>query len=457
MKIKRRRSIVQSTLSALMISIVGCDLDSSGSSSNNVDDESIIIESLVEQEFLDEGDSRCGLGGILVKSGPDLDQNGHLTDNEVNMSNVVCDASPIEILDPSLVAEGKVIFRHDTFGDEKFWTDQLKMHEVIETAVSPEVALSVGIKVDSEVLPEGILETVDLTDPKTTVALIALDAVVGLKGEVEEVDGEQHLKSVGVTCAFCHSTVDDSLAPGIGKRLDGWPNRDLDPGLIISLSPALQDPETQETLRSWGPGKYDAYWNHDGISNPAVIPPAYGFNGVHVSTFTGEGDISYWNAYVAVTQMGGVGSFSDPNLGINIENDPDLVTPKLAALKAYQFSLDAPRPSLASYDPVAAGRGKKVFENEGQCVQCHTGPFFTDANTRLHEPFEVGADPLLAQRSTTGKYRTTPLKGVSFHPPYFHDGSAENLSEVVQHYDGYLGLGLDDQQKSDLVEYLRSL
>lgn len=360
-------------------------------------------------------------------------------------------------LDPGLVAEGKEIFRHDTFGDEVLWTDTLQMHTVISNAVDPVTALGVGLKVDSEVLPEGILGMVDLEDPATTVALLKLDAVVGVKGTVEEIEGEDRLTRVGIACALCHSTVDDSVAPGIGRRLDGWPNRDLDPGLILSLSPALQDDQTQAVLKSWGPGKYDAYWNLDGINEPQVIPPAYGLAEVELETFTGEGPVSYWNAYVAITQMGGQGSFTDERLGIDIIADPDLVTAKLPALRAYQLSLPAPAPSAESYDVAAAARGKTLFEGFARCATCHSGPAFTDANERLHTPEEVGQDDTLASRGTTGMYRTTPLRGAWQHPPYFHDGSATTLAGVVDHYDALMSLELEAEQKLDLVEYLKSL
>ena len=368
-----------------------------------------------------------------------------------------CDDNNTGGMPASLVEQGKEIFRYDTFGDEALWTDVLQMHTVISTAVDPLTALAVGLKVDASVLPEGILEQVDLTDPATTVALLKLNAVVGLQGTVEEIDGTDVLTSVGITCAVCHSIVDDSVMPGIGNRLDGWPNRDLDPGLILSLSPALQDPATQAVLTSWGPGMYDAYWNQDGINNPQVIPPAWGLAGVDLETFTGEGPVSYWNSYVAVTQMGGQGTFVDERLGIDIQADPDLVTPKLQALAAYQLSVPAPAPPPGSYDESAAALGKTLFEGKAQCATCHSGPSFTDANERLHTPEEVGLDPTLANRGTTGMYRTTPLRGVWQHPPYFHDGSAATLADVVDHYDALMTLELTEPEKAYLVEYLRSL
>ena len=367
------------------------------------------------------------------------------------------DNGPGEDLDPELVAQGREIFRFDTFGDDSFWTDTLGLHRVIQSGVSPATALSVGLKVDASVLPAGLLESADLNDPATTVALLKLNAVVGVKGVVETVNGKDSLMSVGITCALCHSTVDNSVAGGIGQRLDGWPNRDLNVGAIVALSPALQDPATQAVLTSWGPGKYDAYWNHDGQNNPTVIPPAYGLHEVALETFTGEGPVSYWNAYVAVTQMHGHGNFDDPRLGIHIEQSPDLVTSKLPALREYQHSIAAPPPPAGSFDEAAAARGKALFTGQGRCSECHSGNALTDAGKRLHAPSEVGTDPTLAQRATTGLYRTTPLHGVWQHPPYFHDGSAATLDDVVKHYDDLFQLNLTPEEQQDLVEYLKSL
>jgi len=356
-------------------------------------------------------------------------------------------------LPPKLVAKGKKIFRFETYGDEQLWTDVLRMHEVIASSVSPELALAVGLKVDSEALPPGILETADLTDPATTVALIGLNAVVGVVGEVSRAG---KLRSVGITCALCHSTVDDSVLPGIGRRLDGWPNRDLDPGAIIALSPALTD-EQRAVYESWEPGFYDPRFNIDGINGPVLIPPAYGLAGVLLETYTGDGPISYWNSYVAVTQMGGHGTFIDPRIGVRVIQFPDRVTPRLPALLAYQLSLESPEPPPGSFDPDAARRGRGVFRGEGRCSTCHEGKLLTDANHRLHAPSDTGMDPEYASRSATGLYRTTPLRALWQHPPYFHDGSAATLLDVVDHYDSFLGLGLDEDEKSDLVEYLKTL
>jgi hypothetical protein len=327
------------------------------------------------------------------------------------------------------------------------------MHEVIASAVDPLTALSVGLKVDADALPPGILDTVDLTDPATTVALLGLDAVVGVKGQVSP-DGT--LESVGITCALCHSTVDDSVIPGIGHRLDGHPNRDLDPGFILSLSPAFSE-EQKQVLQSWGPGRYDPRWNIDGINDPVLIPPAYGLKHVGLETYTGDGPIFYWNAYVAVTQMGGQGIFIDPRIGVSVVRLPDLVTPKLPALFFYQLSLKAPKPPEGSFDVEAAERGEALFEGKAECASCHRGPAFTDALLTLHTAEEVGSDPLYASRSATGLYRTTPLRGAWQHPPYFHDGSAATLADVVTHYNDHFGLGLTTDEQSDLTEYLKSL
>lgn len=367
-----------------------------------------------------------------------------------------------EPLDPTLVAEGKEIFRFDTFGDEQFWTDTLRMHEVIQSAVTPAIALSVGLKVDLDALPAEVRSAlaagqVDLNSTATTLALLKLNAVVGVKGDVQNVGGQETLVRVGITCALCHSTVDNSFAPGIGRRQDGWPNTTLNPGAIIALSPALT--AAQKTVyNSWGAGLYDPRYNFDGKSTPLVLPPAYGLRGVAKETFTAEGPVSYWNAYVAVTQMHGRGNFSDPRLGVDIVQTPDLVTSKLAALREYQFTLEKPAPPTGSFDATAAERGRLVFAGEGKCAACHAGALFTDVNSGvLHAPSETVMDPRYAERTTQKAYRTTPLRGLWQHAPYFHDGSAATLVEVVEHYNRVRGLGLTEQQKRDLVEYLKTL
>ena len=373
--------------------------------------------------------------------------------------------------------EGQEIFRYDTFGDEQLWTDVLKMHEVIPS-VDPATALAVGLKVDVEALPPAVIDAlragqVDLKNPAVTLELIRLNAVVGVKGTVEN----GTLTKVGITCALCHSSVDNSFAPSIGKRMDGWANTDLNVGAIVALSPALDD-ATKAEFRAWGPGMYDPrHHAFDGKniislnspSLPIVIPPIYDLKGVGFETFTADGPISYWNAYVGVGQMGGQGNFSDPRIGLTISHTPDLVTPKLPALLAYQLSLRAPKPARDSFDADAAERGKDVFRNQARCASCHQGPTMTDVlktvfrgrdgDTQpfLHDPVNVGQDAAYAQRTATGKYRTTPLRGLQQHPPYFHDGSAATLSAVVDHYVKLFGLDLTPGQKADLVEYLKSL
>ncbi len=367
--------------------------------------------------------------------------------------------------DPAQIAEGKQIFRFDTFGDEQQWTGKLRMPEALST-VDPTTALSVGLKVDSEALPAAVVQgiqngSIDLKSPATTLALLKLDAVVGVKGTVTNVGGKDTLTAVGITCALCHSTVDNSFSAGIGKRLDGWPNRDLNPGAIIALSPALTAAQ-KAVYNSWGKGKYDPRFNIDGKNKPAVIPPAFGLEGVHKITFTGDGDeIAYWNRYVAVTQMGGLGTFSEPRLNLTVTNGTvDAVSSKLPALQAYQLSIKAPAAPAGSFDAAAAERGKVVFEGAGKCSTCHSGDKFTDANSVLHPPSDSMAEPetpSYASRSATKLYRTTPLRGVWQHAPYFHDGSAPTLEAVVASYNTKRSLGLTAAQMADLAQYLKSL
>lgn len=379
------------------------------------------------------------------------------------------DTARDEAPDPALVAQGKDIFRFDTFGDETQWTDALRLHEVIGAAVDPVTALSVGLKVDADALPAAVVQgikdgSIDLKSPDTTIALLKLNAVVGVKGTVENKSGKDTLTRVGITCALCHSTVDNSFAPGIGKRLDGWPNRDLDPGAIIALSPALDAP-TKAVYNSWGKGKYDPRFNFDHVNGPQVIPPAYGLLGIHRITATGDGeDIAYWNRYVAVTQMGGHGTFTEPRTGVSVTHGPDdLVSAKLPALQAYQLSLASPRPPAGSFAAAAAERGKVVFNGQGRCSTCHEGERLTDANSRLHLPSEVVSEPepngvpSYASRSATKQYRTAPLAGLWQHAPYFHNGSAATLADVVQAYNTRKALGLTPSQAADLVEYLKSI
>jgi hypothetical protein len=369
-------------------------------------------------------------------------------------------------------SEGQFIFRFDTFGDEQLWTDTLRLQDALRN-VSPRTALSVGLKVDSDALPPALINAikagqVNLDDPAVTIQLLKLDAVIGVIGRVAGANNE--LKTVGITCALCHSTVDNSVAPGIGRRLDGWANRSLNVGAIIALSPAITN---KEPFNSWGLGKFDPrfqYFNGTNIvplnslTLPVVIPSIFGLQGVRFETFTGDGPISYWNNYVGVTQMGGHGSFSDPRIGISLRQMPDLVTPKLPALLQYQLSLQTPPPPEGSFDRAAARRGEDLFNGTARCSTCHRPPLFTDVNSGpdpnvplLHSPSEEGQEPEYASRSATKLYRTTPLRALWQHPPYFHDGSARDLLAVVNHYNTVLMLGLRDRQKEDLVEYLKTL
>jgi hypothetical protein len=383
---------------------------------------------------------------------------------------------PLPPLDPALVQKGQQVFRYETFGDESFWTDVLQMNKVIETGVSPKTALAVGLKVDATALPAAVVAgiqdgSISLDDPQSTLALISLNAVVGVKGQVSKgVDGKLKLDRMGITCALCHSTVDNSFAKGIGKRLDAWPNRDLNPGLIISLSPALTQAQ-KAVYASWGPGIYDPRYNHDGLNNPVVIPPAYGLYGIPKAIFTGDGDVqhepagpvAYWNRYVAVTQMHGHGYFADARLDnwvVDHREGDDLVTDKLPALQAYQYSISAPTPPAGSYDAAAAARGQVIFSVKGQCASCHSGPLLTDVidGGKLHpQSASVAVDKDYVKRSATKQWRVTPLKGIWQHPPYFHDGSAKTLTDVVSRYNQVRSLKLSDAEKADLTEYLKSL
>jgi len=369
-------------------------------------------------------------------------------------------------------SNGQTIFRFDTFGDEQLWTDVLRMHEVIAT-VSPRTALSVGLRVDAAALPASVADAlrndqVNLDDPAVTLELLRLNAVVGIIGKIDDTG---RLVSVGTTCALCHSTVDNSLASGIGIRLDGWPNRTLDAGVILGLSPALA--AFKDEFAAWGPGKYDPrHHAFDGTglrllnepSEPVLIPPAYGLQGVGFETYTGDGPISYWNAYVGISQMGGQGNFSDSRIGLTITQKPDRITSKLPALRDYQLSLLAPIAPAGSFDAAAARRGERVFHGKAGCASCHIPPTYTDVSSGpnpdvpvLHDATAVGSDPVYASRSATKQYRATPLRGAWQHPPYFHDGSAATLLAVVDHYDELFRLNLSAQQKADLVEFLKSL
>jgi hypothetical protein len=414
------------------------------------------------------------------------------SDDKLKSAERVTDAHALE-----MVAHGRKTFRYDTFGDQHFWGGALQLHKAIEgqklggvgPGVDPATALAVGLKVDVDALPDSVIAAlkagkVNLKDPATTVALLKLNSVVGLTGFF---DRSGNLKSVGIQCALCHSTVDNSLANGIGHRLDGWANRDLNVGAIVNLSPDLSsvakvlgvDQNTVRTvLNSWGPGKFDAELFMDGKafngnkSAATLIPPAFGLAGFNLHTWTGWGSVTYWNAFVANLEMHGKGTFYDPRLADparfpvaaqngfdNVRSDVDLITPKLADLHFYQLALDAPRPPADSFNHNAANRGKEVFNGAGQCSTCHVPPLFTEPGWNMHTAQEIGIDDFQASRAPDDRYRTSPLKGLWTHTKggFYHDGRFATLIDVVNHYDTFKGLHLTEQQKQDLVEYLKSL
>src|SRR5689334_24786363 len=398
----------------------------------------------------------------------------------------------------AMMEEGKRTFRYDTFGSEAFWGDALQLHKAIAgeknggvgPGVSPKTALSVGLKVDADALPDALKKQlkagkVNLDDPATTIALLKLNAVVGVTAFTTPQGG---VRSMGIQCAFCHSTVDNSLAPGIGKRLDGWANRDLNVGAIVSLAPNLKpftdllgvDVATvKKVLASWGPGRYDAELDKDGKAlRPdgkqagTLIPPAFGLAGVNLHTWTGFGSVPYWNAYVGIFEMHGAGTFFDARLNDkdqypvaaktgagNVRGTPDRVTSKLAALHFYQLSVPAPKAPADSYDKAAFERGKTLFDGAAKCGTCHVPPLYTEPGNNLHTPAEVGVDSFQADRSPTHMYRTAPLAGLWTHQKggFYHDGRFATLKDVLEHYNGHFKLGLSEQEKVELAEYLKSL
>src|SRR5438094_2279028 len=397
-----------------------------------------------------------------------------------------------------MLDEGRRVFRYETFGDEAYWGDTLKLHRAIAGAklggvgpgVSPKTALSVGLKVDVDAVPAPVAAAlkagkVDLDDPASTMVLLTANAVVGVTGHL---DGSGTLASLGVQCAFCHSTLADSFAPGIGHRLDGWANRDLNVGAIVSLAPNLKpftdllgvdEATVKKVLASWGPGCFDAELDKDGKAlRPdgkracTLIPRAYGLAGVNLHTWTGFGSVPYWNAYVAATEMHGSGTFFDTRLinpgqypvasrsgSGNTRGKPDRSTPKLAALHFYQLAIAAPIPPPNSFNAAAASHGKAVFEGKAKCATCHVAPLFTEPGNNLHAASEVCVDAFQSDRSQTHSYRTAPLAGLWTHQKggFYHDGRFTTLADVVDHYDSCLSLGLTAQEKEDVAEYLKSL
>jgi hypothetical protein len=396
-----------------------------------------------------------------------------------------------------LMEDGKDIFRNDTFGSEEFWGDQLRLQEAIlgekrggvGPGLTPQQALELGLKVDVNKLPQILFEVmrgghVNMNNPATTIELIRADSVVGVRGDFE--NGK--LKRVGITCALCHSTVDDSFAKGIGRTLDGWPNRDLNVGEIVAMAPDLKpftdllqqdDTAIRKVLRSWGPGKYDAElvqdgkaFRPDGQSAATVLPPAFGLAGQNLHTYNGWGGVPYWNAYVAITQMHGKGTFYDPRLNnpeqfpvavrgkhYDIRPEKDLVTSKLAALHFYQLAIPAPKPPAGYFDKGAAKRGRVVFENKAKCATCHVPPLFSEPGWAMHTAEEIGIDDFQANRSPDKRYRTTPLKGLFVREKggFYHDGRFKTYDAVIDHYKPVLKFELAAGEQRDLVEYLKSL
>jgi hypothetical protein len=394
-----------------------------------------------------------------------------------------------------MLRDGRQIFRFDTFGDEAFWGDTIKLHQAIAGSklggvgpgVSPKTALAVGLKVDMEAIPAAVVDQikagkVDLDDPATTLALLKLNAVVGVTG-IFDSDGK--LKSMGIQCALCHSTVDNAFARGIGRRLDGWPNRDLDVGTIVSIAPDVSvvskllnvdDATVRAVLKSWGPGKFDAELlldgkalRPDGKSGAVLIPPAFGLAGVNLGTWTGFGSTTYWNAFVANLEMHGAGTFYDPRLNDatqfpvaakagfgNVRNDDDKITAKLAALHFYQLAIPAPKPPDPNPFDLAAKRGQQLFSGKAKCATCHVPPLFTEPGWNLHTPAEVCVDDFQSSRAPDKRYRTAPLGGLFTHTTggFYHDGRFPTLGAAVDHYDSCLNLGLSGREKADLVEYL---
>jgi len=424
---------------------------------------------------------------------------GNVPQNEAVRAESNSFSDEIEANASSNLKDGRNIFRHETFGDEYFWSDTLQLHLAIAGSrhggvgpgLTPHQALEAGLKVDVDHLPRIVANAIrggsaSLDEVQTTLELLKADAVVGVKAFYDS--GGLRPTRIGITCALCHSTVNDALTKGIGNRLDGWPNRDLNVGAIVALAPrltpfeqALQiDSQTvRKVLRSWGAGKYDAELIHDGKafrpdgkSAATLLPAAFGMAGINLHTYTGWGSVTHWNAYVAVTQMHGKGTFVDARLNdpakypvaqrthmYDVHNTPDLVTPKLAALLYYQLSIPAPTPPANSYDHAAADRGRSLFTGQATCARCHLPPLFVEPGWPMHTAAEIGIDDFQAKRSPDERYRTTPLKGLFVRAKggFYHDGRFATLDDVVAHYDSHLKLGLSTQQKHDLVEYLKSL
>ena len=397
-----------------------------------------------------------------------------------------------------MLTEGRQIFRSDTFGSEAFWGGRLRLHQAVAgvrfggvgNGLSPAAALGLGLKVDVEAVPPAVAAAlqagaVDLNDPGNTLLLLEANAVVGLTAFRSS---GSRVASIGIQCALCHSTVDNSFAPGIGRRLDGWPNRDLNVGGIIALAPDLSaftellsvdDATARRVFTSWGPGRFDAAllldgkaFRPDGRTGATLLPAAFGLAGVSLHTYTGWGSVTHWNAFVSNLEMQGSGTFFDPRLNdqarfpiavkgnmSNVRKTPDRITSKLAALQYYQLSIPAPNPPPDSFDERLAENGRAVFNGTAKCATCHVPPIFTEPGWPMHTAEEIGIDDFQASRSPDRRYRTTPLSGLFTRQKggFYHDGRFPTLEAVIDHYDRLLGLRLNSRERMELLEYLKSL
>jgi hypothetical protein len=437
--------------------------------------------------------------GGASSDGPRADKDAAAVETQLRASLAQASGFDIEILENTvrMIAQGRRTFRFDTFGDEAFWGGQLNLHRAIAgqraggvgPGLSPRAALGLGLKVDSDALPAPLVRAlragrVNLDDPSVTLELLRLNAIVGVTG----VFAGGSLASVGIQCALCHSTVTDAVAAGVGRRLDGWANRDLDVGRVIALAPNLEplanalrtDIATVRTvLLAWGPGKFDAElpldgkgFRPDGRSAATLIPPAFGLAGVNLHTWTGWGSVTHWNAFVANLEMHGQGTFFDPRLNdaakfplavanglADVRHTPDLITSKLGALHLYQLSIPSPAAPRGSFDSTAAARGEQLFAGKAGCARCHVPPLFTEPGWNMHAADEIGIDDFQAKRSPDERYRTSPLRGLWTHTKggFYHDGRFPTLRDVVAHYDGVFDLGLTEQEVQDLIQYLLSI
>jgi hypothetical protein len=341
----------------------------------------------------------------------------------------------------ALVEAGRRVFRHGPSADQELWSDVLRL-ELALSKLLPADALALGLKVDSDALSPRLVADLrkgrlDLESPATMLELLRSQALVGVTAGF---DGTGRLASVGLQCALCHSTVDDAVAPGFGRRLDGWANRDLDAGALLALAPELgplaellgtDEAGARAVLREYGPGRFDAALglrdaNAAEPEVPALIPPVFGLAG------SGRSASTHWDELVA-------------RLAAGVDRDtvsggraPDA----RGALHAYQLALPAPPAPPGSFDFDAAGRGRALFHGRAGCADCHPPPL-------LGQP----------AGSTPGHRTATPLGGLWTHADggYYRDGRFESLGAVVEHYDAERALGLDAAERADLVEYLRSL